>query len=225
MGNIGVVDIALEASQRVSRRSESQLPVTSPAGRTRMRTVELALILLLIGCRTVSVPAGNLPFAEGAAGAAISGCFAEQGEAQDETRTPFLSTWLWPDVARDAGITVISFVPAADGTIVVEALAVGPDAIRERVIPASAGRDGRVFLEGGFWFSPFWNQSFEPPPIVGPYSEHTELGLDTAGDLKLRRSGWAVGLAFLLIPFAYADDEQYRFRRTPCPDRTPDTGQ
>jgi len=182
-----------------------------------MRTVELALILLLIGC-TVSVPPGNLPYAAGAAGAAIRGCFAEQGEAEeDEKYTPFLSAWLWPDVVRDAGITVVSFVPAADGAIVVNALAEGRNVIRERTIPASARRDERVALEGGLWFSPFWNQSFEPPPMVGPYAEHEELGLDTAGDLKLRRSSWAVGLVFLLIQFAFSSDEQFRFRRTPCP--------
>lgn len=163
------------------------------------------------------MPPGNLPFAAGATGAEISGCFAEQGEAEDETQTPFLSTWLWPDVARDAGITMVSFVAAPDGAIVVNALAGAQNVIRERTIPASARRDGRVGLAGGFWFSPFWNQGFEPPPLVGPYSEHTELGVDTAGDLKLRRSGWAFGLVFLLIPFAFADDEQYRFRRRACP--------
>ena len=183
-----------------------------------MRTAELALILVLIGCRTTSVPPGNLPFAADTAGAAISGCFAEQGEAAEgEKYAPFLSTWLWPDVPRDAGITVVSFVPAADGAIAVHALAGGQNATRDRTIPASARRDGYVALAGGAWFSPFWNQSSEPPPLVGPYSEHTELGLDTAGDLKVRRSAWVVGLVFLLIPVAFATDEQYRFRRTPCP--------
>ena len=183
-----------------------------------MRTVELALILLLVGCRTVSVPPGNLPFAADTAGAAISGCFAEQGEAAEgEKYAPFLSTWLWPDAARDAGIAVVSFVPAADGAIVVRALTSGQNATRELAIPASARRDGRVALEGGFWFSPFWNQGSEPPPLVGPYSEDTELGLDTAGDLKVRRSAWVVGLVFLLIPAAFATDEQYRCRRMPCP--------
>ena len=174
-------------------------------------------MLLLASCIT-SVPPGNLPFAAGAAGAAISGCFAEHGEAAEDYKyTPLLSFWLWPDVASDAAITVVSFVPAADGSIVVRALAGGQNAIRERTIPASARRDGLVALAGGFWFSPFWNQGSEPPPFVGPYPEHTELGLDTAGDLKVRRSGWAAGLIYLLIPFALASDEQYRFRRTPCP--------
>ena len=77
-----------------------------------MRTVELGLILLLIGCRTISVPPGNLPFAADTAGTAISGCFAEQGEAAEgEKYTPFLSGWLWPDVARDPAIAVVWFVP------------------------------------------------------------------------------------------------------------------
>jgi hypothetical protein len=180
-----------------------------------MQTVELALSLLLIGCRTVSVPPGNLPFD---AGAAISGCFTEQGEAAEDEKYPqFLSAWLWPDMPADTGITVVSFVPATDGTIVVHALAGGQNTVRERTIPASARSDGRVVLAGGFWFSPFWNQGSEPPPLVGPYTEHTELGLDTAGDLKVRRSGWAAGLVFLLIPFAFSSDEQYRFRRAACP--------
>lgn len=177
--------------------------------------IALALLLLLVACRTVSVPPGNLPFAAGTA-AAITGCFAEQGEAEGG-QAPLLSAWLWPDLGSDAGITVVSFAPAADGALVVRAVADGASVKAERTLPASARRDGRMALAGGFWFSPFWNQSFEPPPIVGPYSEHTELGLDTAGDLKLRRSGWAVGLAFLVVPFALTNDEQYRYRRTPCP--------
>ena len=182
-----------------------------------MRTVELALIALLIGC-TVSVPPGNLPFAAGAASDAVSGCFAEHGEAAEgEKYAALLSAWLWPGVAVDAEITVVSFAPAADGALVVRALTGGQNVIRERTLPASARRDGRVALAGGFYFSPFWNQGEEPPPLVGPYSAHTELGLDTAGDLKVRRSGWVVGLVFLVIPFAFASDEQQRFRRTPCP--------
>lgn len=117
----------------------------------------------------------------------------------------------------EAEIIVVSFAPAADGAIVVRALTGTQELERERSIPASARSDGHLALAGGFWFSPFWNQGSEPPPFVGPYAEHIELGLDTAGDLKVRRSGWMAGLIFLIIPFAFASDEQFRFRRTPCP--------
>lgn len=174
---------------------------------------------MLAGCitRTVSAPPDNLPFATGAAAAAISGCFAEQGEAEGEAPTPLLSAWLWPDATRDQAITAVSFATEADGALVVAALAPGPKVIRERTLPATAKRDGSVALAGGFWISPFWNQSFEPPPFIGPYSEHTDLGLDTAGDLKLRRSSWAVGLVFLFLPFVFSADEEYRFRRVACP--------
>lgn len=183
-----------------------------------LRNVLLALLLLLLlgGCRMVGGPPGNLPFAKGKEVAAIRGCFAELGAGEDATRPPVLSAWLWPDAARDPSITSVCFEPRAEGGLVVEARA-GRSVVRTRTIETLPQRPGRIRLPGGTWFSPFFNQGDEPPPIVGPYAERSELGLDTAGDLKLRRKGWAAGLAFLVVPIFVTSDEHFRFARLTGP--------
>ncbi len=182
-----------------------------------MRSTVLALILILMACRSVSVPPGDRPFAAGDEGAGITGCFAEQGESGPEPSRPaFLSIWLWPERPRDVAITAVSIETTAEGSLIVRALA-GGAVLRERIIPAPARRDGLFRLAGGTWFPPFTSESDELPPMVGAHSDKTELGSDTAGDLELRQSGWAVGLVFLVIPVVFTYDEQVRFARVLCP--------
>lgn len=184
------------------------------------RIALLGLISMLGGCRTVSLPPDDRPFATGAAVLPREGCFAEQGVAGPGEPVPRLSAWLWPDAPPDDAITCVRFESLGASTVVARALADGRS-VHERRLEVPEDRSEPFRLAGGSWFPPFSNQGEEPAPLVGAYGEHTALGLDTAGDLELHRKGWAVGLVYLVVPAIFSGETQVRFPRVACPEQGP----
>jgi hypothetical protein len=186
----------------------------------RERFVLLGILAMLGACRSVSVPPDDRPFAKGSACAEVRGCFAERGDVAEGEAVPRLSAWLWPKEALDESITSVDFEPADEGTFVVRARA-GGRVVRERRIDVPEGHAGPIPLSGGIWLPPFTQQGEEPAPLVGVFRERNALGLDTAGDLELRQTGWVVGLVYLVFPTVFSSEAQYRFPRVACPEREP----
>jgi hypothetical protein len=69
--------------------------------------------------------------------------------------------------------------------------------------------DGRIRIESGVGFS----GTKRGDAVVGPYYQSTELGLDTAGDGKLRQNYRVIGLVYMLMPFAAGGHDDVRFRK------------
>ncbi|MDH4186509.1 MAG: hypothetical protein OEV08_05905, partial [Nitrospira sp.] len=68
---------------------------------------------------------------------------------------------------------------------------------------------GRIRLRQSFKIG-----GFNPgEPIVGPFYERDDLGIDRKGHGKFRKQGGFVGLAFLLVPLASGENEEVRFIR------------
>lgn len=182
----------------------------------RGKRIRVALLVTLCACRSVSRPSNDRPFASGTDCAEIRGCFAERGEAAAGEPEPRLSARLWPAAALDDSITLVSFEPTEDGGVVARAQS-GGRVVRERRLELPEDRAGPLRLADGVWFPPFTQEGEEPAPLVGAYGGATELGLDSAGDLALRQTGWTVGLVYLVFPTVFSLDSAVRFSRVACP--------
>lgn len=189
----------------------------------RGRILLAGSIAVLGACRSISLPPDDRPFATESPLASLSGCFGEEGQAAAGERVPMLSAWLWPGEPFDDAIAFVAFEPVEGSALDVRAWSTGRVVRTRRLLTAEA-RTGPFRIRGGTWFPPFTGPGDEPAPLVGVYGERVELGLDTRGDLEIRRKDWVFGLVYLLVPVLMTDEQQVRFPRVACPESEPPNG-
>lgn len=182
-----------------------------------MRPVLLSLLLLLLaGCAHRYAPPGNLPFRPVTADL-LAGCWALHPDGAQEPALELDQLLGLPRGPRK--VDALSIVRGDDGALVARSQA-GRDVLfaRRLGVPEAGGEyAGRVLVENRLAIVPFERAHSPDNPFIGPQRERLEVGLDTAGNLKVRNSGWFAGLVYLVIPMAVRASDEYRFPRAACP--------
>lgn len=171
----------------------------------------LALAVLVAGC-SASAPPRNLEFMPVDDLASLAGTYRNLGEGGGD-RPVYLASLLWPDDEELAVDRVETVEVATDGpeALVVTAHGTAGEMKRSRFVRGEDFelQDGRIRLRRGLGLAGLKADE----PLLGPYYESTELGLDTAGDAKWSQHVTVAGLAFLIVPVAMDSREEVRFPR------------
>lgn len=165
------------------------------------------------GCVVVSTtkPPEAAKFAEAASLANLEGVYRNVGEVGEKAFPRYLSALIWPtDTALDHKAIAS-----------VEVRAVSPTALHVRAVGAAGvikegeyveGKDfefdgGRIFLRHGLRMAGV-NAG---EPVLGPYYESIELGVDERGQGKYAEKMDLAGLVFLLVPVGMHTRDEVRF--------------
>jgi hypothetical protein len=171
-----------------------------------------SLVLLLGGCITTG-PTDNVDFGKIETIRELEGVYQNLGEREQGAPPVYLSRVIWPEAAGidHAAITAIEVRLLSPNTLGVRASS--KDGV-EKESTFVEGKDfeihsGHIRLKQNVGIAGF--KSGEP--VVGPYYERDELGLDRKGHGKLSKQGGFVGLVMMLIPMAIGVSEEVRFIR------------
>lgn len=125
----------------------------------------------------------------------------------------FLSRVIWPNdnELEHYAIDLIEVRKGNDNALVVKAITGGI------VVKESTFIEGKDFVlkEGRIRLTRHFGMmgSQKGDPMVGPYYLSKELGIDSSGEGKYRKTLRAAVLGFMVIPMAFGGDEDIRFVR------------
>jgi len=166
--------------------------------------------MLLGGCVT-SGPSDSATFGHIEAIGDLEGTYRNLGEGGGGTRPVYLSALIWPDAADIDHAAVVAVEVKASGSDTLCVKALGKDGT-EKEGAFVEGKDfvvdaGRIRLKQVAGIAGFKVGE----PLVGPYYESIEIGLDERGHGKYRQRFSAAGLAFLVIPIAVDGSDEVLF--------------
>lgn len=180
--------------------------------------ITLTICLLLSGCVFKSAPENNMDFRSDIDIRDLAGVYNNAGDPPQYSHVTYLSSVLW---GGNAVTTNAGEIPHSDiKYIQVEALgrevrvsAIGNQCvlitqkyIQGKEFQLSNGtltinRDTHVLSRG------------VGDVLLGPSYESVELGIDTKGDGKYRRTGAFAGAVFLLVPVVATETADIRFKK------------
>ena len=180
--------------------------------KTVRSVIGAAAISLLAAC-LASRPTDNVPFANIQSVKSLEGTYKNVGDTGESgPRNIRLSALIWPakDVPHEQ-ISEVEIVAIDQASVRVSGLAEG------RVLKQSTfvqGKDfhihnGRITLRRRASMAGF--KSGEP--MLGPYYETAELGLDQRGNGRYESNFATAGLVFMFLPMALGAKEEVRFAR------------
>jgi hypothetical protein len=168
--------------------------------------------VLIGGCVSVG-PTNNVGFGRIERIEDLEGIYNNLGEASSGSGPFYLSKIIWPkdDELDHKNIETIEVRKVTNE--ILKAKAVTNGAVKKETTYVK-GKDfeisgGRIRLNIGGGIAGLKGGE----PLVGPYYESAELGLDTSGHGKYRHSFATAGLAYLFLPIAIGGDEDVRFVR------------
>jgi len=158
-----------------------------------------------------SGPTGSPAFGHVEAIGDLEGVYKNSGEGGAGSQPVYLSALIWPNAADidHAAVSAIEVKVSGNHTLCVRAL--GKAGI-EKEDTFVEGKDfvlnaGRIRLKQVVGIAGFKVGE----PLVGPYYESVEIGLDERGHGKYRQRFSAAGLAFVVIPIAIGGSDEVRF--------------
>ncbi|MFI5344471.1 MAG: hypothetical protein ACHQUC_09650 [Chlamydiales bacterium] len=172
----------------------------------------LFITLLLTGCITAK-PQNNADFGEVETIKDLEGIYQNKGEGGSGQSTKYLSSLIWPNdpTVHDVEVETIEVRMSSKDTLKVKALR--KDGIEKEGIFVKGKdfeiRSGKIVLKFGAGIAGFKGGE----PLVGPYYESVELGLDKNGNGKYRQEFATAGLAFLFLPIAMGTNDEVRFNK------------
>lgn len=172
----------------------------------------LCVALTLSSC-LISNPANNAEFGRVDKIQQLEGVYLNHGEGGKGANPSYLSRLIWPTagVVDHQLVSTIEVRAISDNTLVVKAL--GRNGILHESIFLEGQdfelRSGRIRLNHKLAIAGF--KSGEP--MVGPYYENTELGIDQRGNGKYRSQGAVAGLVYMVLPIALGVNEEVRFEK------------
>ena len=170
-----------------------------------------AIFTLLAGC--VTAPTNDADFGNVSSVFDIQGTYQNSGEqGSNGAGYPlYLSTLIWPNHSeiKHAAIELIQVRAISSKSVVVRALEKNV-VVKEETFTEGEQfkfRNGRIRLNLEVRIAGFRRGE----PVVGPFYENIELGIDKNGNGKRRSDGAFVGLVYLMIPVVFAIREDARF--------------
>jgi len=143
----------------------------------------------------------------------LAGVYRNLGEGGRGASPVYLSALIWPQEPDmdHAAVAFIEVSVPAKNTLAVKALR-GDGVEKEGLFVE--GRDfelraGRIRLKHELGIAGFRADE----PLLGPYYENREIGLDTGGHGRYKQSFGVAGLVFLIVPVAMAGSDEVRFIR------------
>jgi hypothetical protein len=175
----------------------------------------LSLLLLALGLAGCAVSSSTREdFAPLPSLARLAGVYRNRGEVANPCPSPVLLSYLlWPQDAQLRHEQVETIAVEALGPQTLRVTAQGRDGAR-KVGEYVLGRDfrwegGRLRLDPRVSVAGF--RSGEP--MLGIVSEGLVLGLDHEGQGKVRQTGSATGMAFLVVPLHFGTTNDVRFAK------------
>lgn len=164
------------------------------------------LLFIISGCH--SVPLNNVDFAQIKNIKELEGSYNNYGEGKSNTRFVYLSQLIWQNEEglQHFSIQSIEVKMANERTLSVRAMGEN-GVIKEEVFVQGEDFDfssGLIPLPGHFGF---------PYPIIGSSYENSGFGLDIRTDGKYKVRTTTAGLLALIIPAAFTETEEFRFKR------------
>jgi hypothetical protein len=172
----------------------------------------ICLGLFISGCVVLSAPVGNSDFDYIETLDQLEGKYQNLGEGGTESIEFYLSRLIWP---READfdheiIDTIEVLNVHKNTLIVRAVSEGIILKQNKFIEGEdfVMVDGRIRLKQDATFL-----GMRGEPIVGPYYESLELGVDQRGQGKLRQLSAGAALIYLAIPVGGVGKTDVRFPR------------
>ncbi|TAM45794.1 MAG: hypothetical protein EPN55_07235 [Gammaproteobacteria bacterium] len=180
--------------------------------RTKTTQLLIGSMLIISGCIS-SGPDNNAGFGHIEKIEDIEGIYKNSGEGRTSSHTIYLSRIIWPKEKglEHKDIETIHVRKIDNHTLVVKAVV---NTVVKKESTFVEGKDfeignGRIRLNLGGGIAGL--KAGEP--LVGPYYESAELGLDSRGHGKYRKSFATAGLVYLFLPIAIGGNEDVRFIR------------
>ena len=178
----------------------------------KIKQLFIFFALMISGCIS-SGPANNVGFSQIEGIEDLEGIYRNLGEASPGSGPFYLSKIIWPkDEELDhKNIENIEVRKITSEALTVKAITNG--AVKKETIYVK-GKDfkisgGRISLNVGGGIAGLKGGE----PLVGPYYESAELGLDSSGHGKYRQNFATAGLVYLFLPIAIGGNEDVRFVR------------
>lgn len=171
-----------------------------------------SLVLLLGGCH-ITGPTDNVDFSKIETIKELEGVYQNLGEREQGAPPTYLSEVIWPKSGgiAHAAITTIEVRLMSPSILMVRASSINGVEKEDTFVE---GKDfeihsGRIRLNQSFRIAGFRSGD----PLVGPFYEGAELGLDRKAHGKLSTQGGFVGLVYMHIPLALGTKQEVRFVR------------
>jgi hypothetical protein len=169
------------------------------------------LFLSLVGCMMTSRPPDNTNFVHIKTIKELEGIYQNLGVREAGAPPIYLSSIIWPkdSVMNHAAILAVDVKVTGDRTLLIKAVK-GNEVVKEDTFIERKDFEissGRISLTQKAGIAGF--KSGEP--LIGPYYEQVELGLDQRGNGKYRSKGGVVGLVYSFLPIAMSSSEEVRF--------------
>ena len=178
----------------------------------RYLLLRCCLALLLTGCVSFRPPE-NTDFGRIESLHDLEGVYQNRGKRAQDGPPVYLSAVIWPNRTEinHSAVIAVEVSVAGSGTITVKALRRYGVEKEDTFVE---GKDfelhsGRIRLKQTAGIAGF--KAGEP--LVGPYHESIELGLDEQGHGAYKQQVSAAGLAYLVIPIAVSGSDEVRFIR------------
>ncbi|WP_372522708.1 hypothetical protein [Sulfuricaulis sp.] len=176
------------------------------------RVLAVMLFIFLNGCAFHSEPKDNQEFYKISQLSELAGVYKNKGDPSG-----YLSAIIWGytklNINPEVSHVDIEFIEvlSTENSLIVKAIKNGC-AIYEK--PYILGRDfnisgGKIIIHR----DAFLLSRGAGDVLAGPSYEQITLGLDTGKHGKYRRSDYAAGLVFLLLPIAFSETNDTRFER------------
>lgn len=178
----------------------------------QFRSFGLLTCLMIMGGGCVSsAPHNNAGFHSIDQLKAMDGTYQNRGEGEEGLRIIYLSGLIWPSATNidQLAVTTVEIRAVDDRTLLVRAYSADTLVKEGRFIQ---GRDftfheGRIRLTHGLHMAGFKGGE----PLIGPYYESTELGIDQTGHGKYRQEAAVAGFVYAIVPIALGSREDVRF--------------
>ncbi|BAV32487.1 hypothetical protein SCL_0163 [Sulfuricaulis limicola] len=178
----------------------------------KIKGFSLVFVLMISGCLS-SGPANNTGFGQIKRIEDLEGVYGNLGEASPGRGPFYLSKIIWPkdDELDHKNVENIEVRKITSEMLKVKAVTNG---VVKKETTYVKGKDfdingGRISLNVGGGIAGLKGGE----PLVGPYYESAELGLDSTGHGKYRQSFATAGLVYLFLPIAIGGNEDVRFVR------------
>jgi hypothetical protein len=153
----------------------------------------------------------------------LAGSYENRGEGADVDVPWYLSTVIWPDSLRTTlgapGINhraIVTIEVAALGDTALHVRALRNDGL-EKEQTFVAGKDFQ-FHSGRLIILHRTESTMKPEsPMLGVMHTSLELGLDEKGEGKYQKTEEVAGLVYLVVPMAFRQSSELRFRRKAGP--------
>ncbi len=182
-----------------------------------IKAIALFVTTLLAGCVLFSSPPNNQPFSSIRDVRSLEGTYRNKGEAGKMGSTVLLSAVIWPSTdVPHKDIEEIEVKALDERTLVVRARATGRTLLKESTFIEGKDfeiKDGRITIRRKGGIAGFTAGD----PVVGPYYENVELGLDAQGQGKYKSDFGVAGLVYMFLPMAMVGSEDVRFVRISKP--------